>query len=136
MTRCTRLLHNGLHLAEMLLTLLVDVIRFLRLCLRPAPVLAAENLFLRKQLALYQERQAKPRRATNATRLVLVWLGQWFEWRQALAIVQPQTFLRWHRQGFQLFWRWQSRRGSGSVRTKNGGKAVVGLLTEWSQPTP
>jgi hypothetical protein len=26
--------------------------------------------------------------------------------------------------------------GSGSVRTKNGGKAVIGLLTEWSQPTP
>jgi hypothetical protein len=111
MTRCMRLLHHGLPLADTLLTLLVDVLRFLRLCLRPAPMLAAENLFLRKQLALYQERHAKPRRATNATRLILVWLGQWFEWRQALAIVQPQTFLRWHRQGFQLFWRWKSRPG-------------------------
>jgi hypothetical protein len=29
--------------------------------------LAAENLFLRKQLAFYQERQAKPRRADDAT---------------------------------------------------------------------
>src|SRR5262249_45062542 len=28
-----------------------------------------------------------------------------------LAIVQPATFLRWHRQGFQLFWRWKSRPG-------------------------
>jgi putative transposase len=89
MTRCTRLLHNGSHLADTLLTLLVDVLRFLRLCLRPGPVLAAENLFLRKQLALYQERHAKPRRATNATRPILVW----------------------HRQGFQLFWRWKSRPG-------------------------
>ena len=80
-------------------------------CLRPAPVLAAENLFLRKQLALYQERHVKPARATNATRLALVWLGRWFDWRQALVIVQPATLLRWHRQGFRLFWRWKSRRG-------------------------
>jgi putative transposase len=111
MTRCTRLLHNMLHLADTLLTLLVDVVRFLRLCLRPAAGLAAENLFLRKQLALYQERKGKPRRATPATRLALVWLGRWFEWRQALAIVQPQTFIRWHRQEFRLFWRWKSRPG-------------------------
>jgi putative transposase len=113
MTQCTRLLHivTVLDLTGMLLTLLVDGIRFLRLCLRPAPVLAAENLFLRKQLALYQERHVKPRRAANATRLVLVWLGRWFDWRQALAVVQPATFVRWHRQGFRLFWRWKSRPG-------------------------
>ena len=99
------------HLTGPLLMLLVDSIRFLRLCLRPAPVLAAENLFLRKQLAQYQERHVKPRRATNATRLVLVWLGRWFDWRQALAVVQPATFVRWHRQGFRLFWRWKARPG-------------------------
>jgi hypothetical protein len=34
--------------------------------------LAAENLFLRKQLALYLERQVKPRRADDATRITLV----------------------------------------------------------------
>ena len=111
MTRYTRLLHHVLHLAGTLLTLLVDVVRFLRLCLRPAPVLAAENLFLRKQLAFYQERHVTPRRATDAARFILVWLARWFDWRQALVIVQPQTFTRWHRQGFRLFWRWKSRPG-------------------------
>src|SRR5712692_8428737 len=85
--------------------------RFLGLCLRPSPTLAAENLFLRKQLAMYQERRVKPRRATPATRLVLVWLGRWFDWRQALSVVQPETFTRWHRRGFRLFWRWKSRPG-------------------------
>ena len=35
-----------------LLALLGDVVRFLRLCLRSPASLAAENLFLRKQLAL------------------------------------------------------------------------------------
>jgi hypothetical protein len=111
MTRCTGLLHNGLHLADTLLTLLVDVVRFLRLCLRPAPALAAENLFLCTQLAFYQEHQVKPRRATDATRFALVWLSRWFNWRQALAMVQPATFIRWHRQGFRVFWRWKSTPG-------------------------
>lgn len=45
-----------------LLAVLCDAVRFLMVCLRPSPTLAAENLFLRKQLAQYQERQIKPRR--------------------------------------------------------------------------
>jgi transposase InsO family protein len=91
--------------------LMGDVGRFLFLCLRPSPALAAENLFLRKQLALYQEHRATPRRATNAIRMSLVWLSGLFAWRQALVIVQPATLIRWHRQGFQLFWRWKSKPG-------------------------
>ena len=56
----------------MLFALIADVVRYLGLCLRPSPALAAENLFLRKQLALYQARQVKPRRATNPIRVVMV----------------------------------------------------------------
>ena len=64
--------------------------------------LAAENLFLRKQLAMYQERQVKPRRATDATRLTLVWLSRvGSTGGLPCAIVQPETFTRWHRQGFR-----------------------------------
>src|SRR5262252_6913673 len=111
MTLLRPLLRHCWHLAYTLLMLLIDGARYLWLCLRPSPALAAENLFLRKQLALYQERHVKPRRATNATRLALVWLGRWFDWRQALAVVQPATFLRWHRQGFRLFWRRKSQAG-------------------------
>ena len=32
-----------------------------------------------------------------------------FSWRNALANVKPDTFLRWHRKGFRLLWRWKSR---------------------------
>ena len=64
----------------MLVALLVDAARFLRLSLRPSAALAAENLFLRTQRAPYQARQVKPKRATDATRLTLVWLSQWFDW--------------------------------------------------------
>src|ERR687884_645222 len=99
------LLRHGSQRACMLCALLMDAVRFLRLCLRPSAALAAENLFLRTQLALYQERQVKPRRATEATRFTLVWLAQWFDWQPALVVVQPETFQRWRRQGRQLFWR-------------------------------
>jgi putative transposase len=111
MTRCTGLLHSVWHLMGTLLILPADVVHFLWLCLRPSPVLAAENLFLRQQLVFYQERHVKPRRATNATRFALTWLGRWCDWRRALAVVQPETFTRWHRQGFRLLWRWKSKPG-------------------------
>jgi hypothetical protein len=39
----------------------------------------------------------------------MVILGRMFLWRNALVNVKPDTFLRWHRQGFRLLWRWKSR---------------------------
>jgi putative transposase len=111
MTRFTDLLRNLVPLACTLLMLLSEAWRFLLVCLRPRSALAAENLFLRKQLALYQERHVTPKRTTHETRMVLTWLARWFDWRQALVIVQPATLIRWHRHGFRLFWRWTSKPG-------------------------
>ena len=83
MTSLPRLFRNLIVFASTLLMLLIDAMQFLRLCLHPPMTLAAENLFLRKQLAMYQERQVKPQRATDATRLAFVWLSRWFDWQQA-----------------------------------------------------
>jgi putative transposase len=94
-----------------IITLLGDLATFLRLTLRTQSTLAAENLFLRKQLAMFQERKAKPRRPDTPLRITLVLLYRLFNWRDALIVVQPQTLVRWHRQGFRLFWRWKSRPG-------------------------
>jgi len=46
--------------------------------------LAAENLFLRKQLACYVERQARPHRTDNASRIAFVLLSSFIDWRQLL----------------------------------------------------
>jgi transposase InsO family protein len=85
-----------------------DVVRVVSSMLRPHVQLAAENLFLRKQLALYLERQVKPRRPDDATRLALVALSRLIDWRRVLTVVKPDTLIRWHRKGFRLFWRWKS----------------------------
>ena len=103
--------HAIRQLASMLLKLSADTWRFLVLCLRPASALAAENFFLRKQLALYEERRVKPRQATNTTRMTMLGLSRFFNWRPALRIMKPDTFTGWHRQGFRLFWRWKSKPG-------------------------
>jgi putative transposase len=55
----------------------------------------AENLFLRKQIALFQERKTRPRRTTTSFRLAMVALAKFFDWRNALAIVKPETFVGW-----------------------------------------
>ena len=59
-----------------------DVLWLVSAAVRSHAQLAAENLFLRKQLALYVERQAKPRRADDATRMALVMLSRLIEWRR------------------------------------------------------
>src|SRR5215831_7408417 len=86
-----------------------DLVHFLMLVAGSRSQLAAENLYLRKQLALFQERRVKPRRANDSTRLVMVLLGRMFSWRNALVNVKPDTFLRWHGQGFRPLWCWKSR---------------------------
>src|SRR5882724_13708719 len=111
MASLTRTIQHLAQSAVMLCALVTNAAGFLRLCLRSPATLAAENLFLRKQLALYQERHIKPQRAPDATRLTLVWLARCFDWRHALVIIRPATWIRWHRQGFRLFWRWKSTPG-------------------------
>jgi len=73
-------------LAGLLTGLGIDLVRFLGASLRSRTALAAENLFLRKQPALYRERQVKPRRASDPLRLTLVLLARCFAWREALTI--------------------------------------------------
>ena len=86
-----------------------EVLRLVSTAARSHAHLAAENLFLRRQLALYVERQVRPRRADDATRIVLVALSRLIEWRRLLTVVKPDTLIRWHRKGFALCWRWKSK---------------------------
>src|SRR6202171_3404992 len=104
-----RTAHSLLRLVFILFSLAQDAIRFLLLGTRSSAAIKAENIFLRKQLALYLEREAKPRRATDATRLSMVLLSRLFAWQNALINVKPETFLGLHRNVFQLLWRWKSK---------------------------
>jgi putative transposase len=71
--------------------------------------LVAENALLRQQLIILR-RQVKRPACTKTDRILLVLLAKIVRsWKQVLVIVQPETLLRWHRQGFKLLWRYKSR---------------------------
>ncbi len=71
--------------------------------------LVAENALLRQQLIILR-RQSKRPVCTKRDRILLVLLAKTIRaWRQALLIVQPETLLRWHRQGFRHFWKQKSK---------------------------
>ena len=67
--------------------------------------LSAEVLFLRKQLAFYQEHQVQPRELTDAARFSLVLWSQLFNWRAAPMIgcvVRENKILEhWHHEGIR-----------------------------------
>jgi transposase InsO family protein len=96
---------------QIILRLLTDLIALTALALRQRRATAAEILVLRRQIALYKEREIKPRRIDPATRISLALLSRFFNWRDALVVVRPETVLRWHRAGWKLFWRLKSRPG-------------------------
>jgi putative transposase len=91
--------------------------------------LSAEALFLRKQLAFYQEHQVQPRKLTDAARFSLVPWSQLFNWRAALMIVKPETLIGWRRNGFKLFWRWRSRLGRPRI-PENLRQLIVRIVQE------
>src|SRR5580692_8334594 len=78
--------------------------------------LLLENLALRQQLEVLSRRNPQPRLA-QSDRLFLVALRRlWPGWRQTLILVQPETVVRWHRAGFELYWKWLSRKHTVVVR--------------------
>lgn len=112
-----------------------DLLRLANAAVRSQGSLVAENLFLRKQLAFYQEREVGPRRLTDAARLTLVFWSRWFNWKDALVIVKPETLIGWHRKGFRLFWRWKSKPGRPRL-PKNIRELIVRMAREnptWGQ---
>lgn len=89
--------------------LLKDLLWLILSLFRSQRSLTSEDLFLRRQLGLYQERGIKPSHVDLATRIALTVLSRFFDWRSALVVVRPDTLVRWHRGGWHLFWRLRSK---------------------------
>jgi hypothetical protein len=73
--------------------------------------LTMENLALRQPLAAYNQSIQRPKLHPR-DRIFWTWLMRLWPGRcSALVIVKPDTVMDWHRQGFRLYWRWNSRGG-------------------------
>jgi hypothetical protein len=76
--------------------------------------LEAEILILRHQLNIQRRHQPKRLAFSAMDRLIFVGLYRLAPNAiKALAIVKPDTVIRWHRTGFRLYWRWKSRHRCG-----------------------
>ncbi len=96
--------------------------------------LAAENAALRHQLTVFQRSTRHPK-LRRGDRIFWVWLSTlWGGWRDALLIVQPETVVKWHRQGFKLYWRWKSAGGTIGRPTLDG--EVRELIRQMSSANP
>ena len=92
------------------------MIEFLRLILhiiasffKPRTKLVAEILILRQQLNVLRRQVSKRPQLSNTDRFLFVWLYRWFpSVLSAIAILRPETIIRWHRAGFQSYWRERS----------------------------
>ncbi len=110
------------------------LVTFLRSLLLPRSALLLENLALRHQLAVLQRSARRPK-LRRGDRIFWVWLSKlWGGWRDALLIVQPETVVKWHRQGFKLYWRWKSAGGK-IGRPKLDGE-VRELIRQMSSANP
>ena len=69
---------------------------------------------LRHQLNVLRRKSPKRPTFSNIDRLIFAGLYSLApNVRSALAIVRPETVIRWHRAGFRLFWRWKSKSPGG-----------------------
>src|SRR5229473_1916579 len=96
--------------------------------------LEAEIVILRHQLNVLRRRTPSRARLTLIDRLIFVWL---YRLRpsvlSAVVIVQPETVVRWHREGFRLYWRWKSRARGGRPRIP---RDLRDLIREMSLANP
>jgi hypothetical protein len=91
--------------------------------------LVAENALLRQQLIILR-RQVKRPICAKTDRMLLVLLARMVRtWKQALFIVQPETLLRWHRQGFKLSWKYKSRAASAKPKIAAETVALIKEMT-------
>src|ERR1700692_3388324 len=92
-----------------------------------------EILALRQQVAVLKRKRPRPR-FNPWDRLFWATLRHvWSRWAEVLVVVKPETVVGWHRAGFRLFWRWQSRARGGRPKTT---AEVRALIRRWAEENP
>ena len=82
---------------------------FADVCCRRRRDLVVENAALRHQVNVLRRSVRRPRLGLADRIRLLVTSALLPAWREAIAIVRPETILRWHRAGYRLLWRHKSK---------------------------
>jgi len=95
--------------------------------------LLLENAFLRQQVIVLSRTAKRPALTPWDRRLLVLLASHLRTWASALLIVQPETVLRWHRQGFRLFWR---RKSTPHARPSPLAAATIALIGQMARDNP
>jgi len=110
------------------------ILRLLVSAFRTRQALILENAALRHQIEVLQRNTARPTLHWSDRAFWDVLSCIWTDWRRSLYIVQPETVVRWHKQGFRFYWRWKSRyRWPGRPKVS---REVRGLIRQMSSGEP
>src|SRR5271169_735774 len=72
--------------------------------------LLLESIALRHQIAVLERSRTRRPCLRRFDRLFWILLSRWWsDWRESLVIVQPETVLRWRRDGWSALWKYRSR---------------------------
>ncbi len=96
--------------------------------------LQVESLVLRHQLIVLRRTAPKRAHLSALDRLLFVllyWL--WPSVLGSIAVIKPDTVVRWHRRGFRALWRWKSRRRLGRPGVSND---IRDLIRKISRASP
>ena len=94
--------------------------------------LQLEIIFLRKQLEILNRSNNKIW-IKNRDRLFFTFIKSIFSnWKSSLIIIKPETVIKWHRKGFQLYWIWKSKRkGRPRIETE-----IIQLIKQMAEDNP
>ena len=100
--------------------------------------LKLENIFLAKQLEIYQRTDPKLK-ISRINRMFFSLMMDWLSnWKERIFIVKPDTVIKWHRTAFRFFWRWKSKPKGGRPKVN---WEVINLIrqmarenSEWGAP--
>ena len=126
--------------AYKLLDIVLLIVGFLGSWFRSQGDLALENLALRQQLAIFKQKHPRPRISCFNRGFWVLLRRIWSKWNNTLIIVKPETVVKWHRQGFKLYWNAISRRGKrrGRPRVSSEVQELICRIarenTSWGAP--
>src|SRR5215216_5656559 len=92
--------------------------------------LLLENVLLRQQVLVLHRTARRPTFTPLDRGLLVLLASRLRTWASALLIVQPETVLRWHRQGFRLFWR---RKSASRSRPSSLAPTTIDLIQQMAR---
>jgi hypothetical protein len=106
---------------------------------RTRTALLLESIALRHQIAVLERSRTRRPCFRLWDRLFWILFSRWWpQWRDSLVIVQPETVLRWRRDGWSALWRYRARgrwrgrrpRISSEVRQPSESRRALGNLAD------